>query len=206
MTLVNVAHLRSRSPAAALSPVSGPSPASLTLAPAAVDSFEWVYTASAPGDVQVKGSAQGNDSPGGTLRHSLEFTSSPHHIFVGLARLDFTATPSLPNTVNRGEQGVAALGLTLSNYGGPNGSPGRLKALRIRLEDETGAGIVPATLLSQVVVARGTTTHLAKTSLENAGAEVDLPLTTPVVVAPGSGVAISLRLDIHPPPPPGSAS
>jgi hypothetical protein len=179
-----------------LNPASGPFPASLTLAPAAVDSFEWVFTASAPGDVQATGSAHGNESPGGALRRSLDFTSSPHQVYVGVARLDFTATPSLPNTVNRGEQGVGALGLTLSNSGGPNGSSGRLLGLRIRLEDETGAGIVPATLLSQVVVAQGTTTHLAKTVLENSGAEVDLPLTTPVVVAPGSGVALSLRLDI----------
>ena len=179
-----------------LNPGSGPSPAALTLAPAAVDSFEWVFTASAAGDVHASGSAQGNESPGGALRRSLDFTSSPHQVYVGVARLDFTATPSLPNTVNRGEQGVGALGLTLSNFGGPNGSPGRLLGLRIRLEDETGAGIVPATLLSQVVVAQGTTTHLAKTVLENSGAEVDLPLTTPVVIAPGSGVALSLRLDI----------
>lgn len=182
----------------ALSPVSGPSPASLTLAPAAVDSFEWVFTAGAPGDVSVTGSAHGNESPGGALRRSLDFTSSPHHVTIGVARIDFTATPSLPNTVNRGEQGVAALGLTLSNFGGPNGSRGRLLGLRIRLEDENGIGIVPASLLSQVVVAQGTTTHLAKTALESAGADVDLPLTTPVVVAPGTSVALSLRLDIDP--------
>ena len=181
-----------------LNPSSGPTPASLTLAPASIDSFEWVFTAGAAGAVTLKGNAQGNESPGGAFRRSLEFTSSPHQVYTPVAALDFSAAPSLPNTVNRGEQGVAALALTLANNAGPDGSSARLLGLRIRLEDEGGTGVVPSSLLSRVVVAQGTTTHLVKTALEAAGAEVTLPLATTVVVAPGAGVTISLRLDVDP--------
>jgi hypothetical protein len=72
-------------------------------------------------------------------------------------------------------------------------------ALRIRLVDEFGAGIVPAALLSRIVVNEGADLFLDKTALETSGNEIDLTLAQPAHVAPGGAsgqITLSLSLDI----------
>ncbi|HKQ18925.1 MAG TPA: hypothetical protein VJW75_04185, partial [Candidatus Eisenbacteria bacterium] len=179
-----------------LNPVSGPTPPTLDLAPAAVDTFAWTFTASSPGDVAISAGAQGVEQPSGTVRVALEATSNTHQVLVPATSLDYTANPSMPPAVNRGETGVTPLSLTFTNSGGASTSPVRLLGLRIRLENEASVGIVPSSLLSRVEVAQGTTVRLSKAALETTGAEIDLPLTLPVTIPPGESAVLTIRVDI----------
>jgi len=182
--------------AGALTLASGPSPASFSLAPAASDTFRWTYTASGPGDVMLTGHAQGIGATSGLVRRSVDATSNTHQVFQSVSSIDYTATSSMPATVSRGQTDVIPLSLTFTNNGGAQAASVRLSALRIRVEDGTGAGIVPSDLLTAVTVGMGTTVLLRKTTLENAGAEVQLTLASPVTVDAAQSATLSLRLDI----------
>jgi hypothetical protein len=179
-----------------LTPVSGPSPASFSLAPAASDTFSWTYTASGAGDVNLTGYAQGTGFPSGMVRRSLDATSNTHQIFQSVANIDYSAASSMPATITRGQTDVVPLTLTFTNNGGAQATPVRIVALRMRVEDGSGVGIVPSDLLTAVAVSAGSTELLRKITLENSGAEVQLTLATPATVAAGQNVTLSLRLDI----------
>src|SRR5439155_1601410 len=126
--------------AGALTLASGPSPASFSLAPAASDTFRWTYTASGPGDVMLTGHAQGIGATSGLVRRSVDATSNTHQVFQSVSSIDYTATSSMPATVSRGQTDVIPLSLTFTNNGGAQAASVRLSALRIRVEDGTGAG------------------------------------------------------------------
>jgi hypothetical protein len=176
--------------------VSGPTPPSFDLAPGVADTFHWVYTASAIGDVVLSGSARGTGSPSGSPRRSLEGASNLHRVYGVVSAIPFTAASSMPATVSRGQTDVVPLSLTFSRSDGPEAAPARLIALRLRLEDGAGNGIVPSELLTGVTVASGTTIYLQKSTLETSGAEIALPLAEPALVEGGQTLGLSLRLDI----------
>ncbi len=180
----------------ALTPVGGPSPASFDLAPAASDTFRWSYTAAGAGEVTLRGSAQGTGSPSGLPRPSLEATSNTHRIFESVSSIELTAASTMPPTVTLGQTGVTPLRLTFTNNAGAEATPVRISALRIRLEDGSGAGIVPSELLTAVTVGEGANVLLQKTSLETTGAEVSLPLASPVTVAAMQSVTLAVGVDI----------
>jgi hypothetical protein len=182
----------------ALTLASGPSPASFNLAPAASDTFRWTYTASGPGDVTLTGYAQGTGSPSNIVHRSLDATSNTHQVFQSVSSIDYTAASSMPATISRGQTDLVPLSLTFTNNGGAQAASVRLLGLRIRLEDGSGAGIVPTDLLTAVAVASGTTVLLRKTALESTGAEVQLTLASPVTVDGTQSVTLSLGLDISP--------
>jgi hypothetical protein len=175
---------------------SGPSPASFNLAPAASDTFRWTYTATAAGTVTLTGFAQGTGSPSGNVRRSLDATSNTHQVFQSVSHIDYTAASSMPATISHGQSNVIPLSFTFTNNGGAQAAPVRILALRMRVEDGSGVGIVPSDLLTAVAVSAGTTELLRKTALENTGAEVQLTLALPVTVSAAQNVTLSLRLDI----------
>lgn len=175
---------------------SGPTPASFNLATAASDTFHWTYTAAGAGDVRLTGYAQGTGSPSGTARRSLDATSNTHQVFQSVTSIDYSAASSMPATISRGQTDVIPLSLTFTNNGGAQAAPVRITALRMRVEDGSGVGIVPSDLLTAVTVSAGSTELLRKTALENSGAEVQLTLTSPVSIPAGQNVTVSLRLDI----------
>lgn len=179
-----------------LTPVSGPSPPSFDLAPGAQDSFLWVYTAAGAGDVRLTGSAGGTGSPSGAPRNSLPTSSNTHQVFTRTQSLDFTATSSLPASVNGGQTDVAAMTLIFNNPGGPESSPVRLLGLRVQVENGTGAGIVPSSIVSQVVVSNGAEVVLRKSSIESSGTEIDLTFASPVSIPAGESAALTIALDI----------
>ena len=88
--------------------------------------------------------------------------------------------------------------LTFVNPGGANSADVLIQSLRIRLNNGSGAGIVPADLLSRVVVNEGGITYLDKTVLETSGDQIDLTLAQPVLVTGLEPVTLGLRLDIRP--------
>ena len=181
-----------------LMPAGGPIPASFDLAGGAVDSFTWTYTATASGGVTLTGSAQGTGAVGGQLRASLPATSGEHLVFDPASSLEMYAVANMPFSVVRGQTDVVPLSLTFINPGGADRADALIHSLRISLKDDTGAGIVPADLLSRVVVNEGGITYLDRTDLETVGDEIDLTLVNPVPVTGLEPVTLSLRLDIQP--------
>src|SRR6185295_3410052 len=175
---------------------SGPEPPSLNLAPGAADSFHWTYTAASAGDVKLTGSAGGTGAVSGSPRNALPSASNTHQVFTHTPSLTLTASSSLPPSVNRGQQGVAAASLQFTNPGGAQSSTARVLGFRIRLEDGAGAGIVPSDLLERVVVSQGGSTLLQKTSLETSGSTIDLTLASPASVAAGASATLTVLVDV----------
>jgi hypothetical protein len=182
----------------AVSFAGGPVPAMTDLAPAATDTFTWTGTSTAAGDVRFAGDAAGTGDPSGLPRRAPRASSGEHRVFVGADRLDLEPVMTMPVNVSRGQAGVVPMSLTFTNPGGSGASDVRVRRLKLRLEDESGTGIVPAQLLSRVVVNEGTNLYLVRTSLETTGATIDLPLATPAVVTETQPATLNLRLDILP--------
>jgi hypothetical protein len=186
----------SPSGAGSLTPATGPTPASLSLASGAADTIRWTFVAASAGDVSLAGHAQGTGNPSGTARQSLDAASNLHRVFDRATSLDADVITSLPPTVNRGQASVVPLTLRLSSSGGAQAAPVRLRGLRVRLEDEAGAGIVPDQLLKGVAVQEGTTVRLSRAVLESSGSEVDLTLDAPAVVEAAETVELTLSMDL----------
>lgn len=175
---------------------SGPTPASIALAPGAIDTFTWHYTATGVGDARFTGNAAGTGATSGLYRRAPFATSGMQQIFVGTNLLAMIPVHTMPVNVNRGQAGIVPFSLTLTNQGGPGASDARLTHLRIRLEDPAATGIVPSDLVTRVEVNEGTNVYLVKTAIETSGSEVDLVLDSPVFVDPAQPTTLTLRLDL----------
>ncbi|NIT02338.1 MAG: tandem-95 repeat protein [Candidatus Latescibacteria bacterium] len=175
---------------------AGPQPAAFDLASAATDTITWIYIANGAGSMQWEGYAQGTGAISGLPRTSLEAASNLHQVFLEAGEVTLFATESMPFMISQGQRDVVPLSLTFFVPENPDASSARLRSLRIRLEDGQAGGIIPADLLSRVIVSEGNNTYLAKTVLETSGSEVDLTLATPVTVAPLEPVTLGLRMDI----------
>jgi hypothetical protein len=179
-----------------LNTLSGPQPPVIDLAIGAVDTFTWVYDSVTPGTVRLEGNCQGNGEGSGLPRTALTATSNPHKIFAEAGNLALFPINSMPFMIGRGQSGVVPLSLTFTALGSGDASNVRVKSLRLRLEDESGTGVVPAELLSKVTVSEGSSVYLSKTILESSGAEIDLTFATPAVVPTSQSVTLSIRMDI----------
>jgi hypothetical protein len=175
--------------------VSGPVPASASIPSGLQQTFDWTWSAASAGDVEVVGGATGTGNPSGQPDTAQTVTSNTHHIFDQAQEVQLWSSAALPTTVGRGQSGVVALNLTFLHPDGSSGSDIRVRGLRVRLENDVGAGIVPADLLSRVQVVGGVV-HLDRTSLETTGSEVDLTLATPIIVSGSDPVGVALVLDI----------
>jgi uncharacterized repeat protein (TIGR01451 family) len=180
--------------------LTGPLPATFSLDPSAEDSFVWTYEAMSAGEVRLSGSASGFEFGSGQPRQSLTSESNTHRVFLEAQDISLFPVESMPFAINRGQSDVVPISLTFTNEGGEGASDVEILGLRIRVEEESGGGIVPADVLSRVVVNEGTSVYLEKTSLETAGSIVELPLIQPIIVEAGaeasSQVTVSLSLDI----------
>lgn len=178
--------------------LSGPTPPMFSLPPDSAAVTTWSFQADSSGTVRVTGDASGVEQGSGLARRSLGSQSNAHQVFVEAVDLQLTPVESMPFSINRGQTGVVPLSLTLSSPGGAGGSDVVLLGLTLRLEDEAGAGIIPADLLSRIVVNEGTTVYLDKTALETSGSTIDLTLTTAARVESGAQATLSLALDVSP--------
>ncbi|HYV51534.1 MAG TPA: hypothetical protein VE910_06500, partial [Dongiaceae bacterium] len=182
-----------------LSLVNGPVPSSMTLAPASRDTFTWVYQAASPGSMRFRGEAAGTGDQSGLPRDSVPALSASHRVYIEAVELRLTPVESMPFSVNLGQAGVVPLSLTFTNPGGPGSSDVELTRLRIRVEDESGQGIVPADVFSRVVLSEGQQIYQDKTVLETSGADIDLVLGapfSPIVITSNEPTTLSLRFDI----------
>jgi hypothetical protein len=179
-----------------LTPLTGPTPASVSLAPGASQDIAWTYNATAAGDVTLTGSASGVGAVSGLTRTAPSASSNLHRIFARADTLRLSVFQAMPPSVNRGQTGVIPFYLQFSFA--PTaavGSDVRVVGLRVRLESEAGVGIVPSTLATRASVV-GAQIYADRTGLEASGSEVDLPFTTPLVVHRGQPITAALSLDI----------
>jgi len=87
--------------------------------------------------------------------------------------------------------------LTLVNPGDASVADGILAGLKLRLSETPGGpGVVPADLLSRIVVSEGTNVYATVDSLPIAGQDVDIVLDPPVVVTGREPVSLGVRLDV----------
>jgi len=175
---------------------SGPSPASMVLAPAQSDSFVWTYAASGPGDVQFRAGAAGTGAVSGLVRRAVEVSSNGHDVLLPVSDAGLIPVQSMPLEVSRGQTGIVPFSLTFTNRGGTGASTVGLRGVRIRLEDGNGAPIVPSDLLTSVVVAEGTNVYLATSAIPTTGSDLDLVFDTPAYVTPEQPTTLSFRLDV----------
>ncbi|HET9887244.1 MAG TPA: hypothetical protein VFR10_06990, partial [bacterium] len=175
---------------------TGPAPPMFSLNPGAEGTFAWTYRSTAAGDVQLQGAVSGVEQGTSAIRQSLTATSTLHHVSIEAETVDLFPVESMPFSINRGQSDVVPLTLTFAHPGNALVSPIRVRALRVSLENDVGEGVVPADLLTRVVVNEGATEYLVKTALETSGSTIDLPLTTPLVIPPAGQATVSLRLDI----------
>ncbi len=181
---------------AAWQKLSGPTPASADLAPGASATFTWTVRSVTAGTLRFAATALGTGATSSLERRALVAHSSPHEVFTEADSLRLVAQQSMPSSVNLGQTGVVPLTLTLEHPGDASSSDIVFRRLRVRLEDESGAPVVPASLASAIEVREGTALYLRRTNLETSGDVIDLPLATPVTLTPGSSVSLALRLDV----------
>ncbi len=180
--------------------VTGPLPAQLALGPGEESEFLWTADAAAVGEVQFSGSVTGVEQGSGLLRQSLTVTSNTHQIFMPATRVDLFPVESMPFSINRGQTDVVPLTLTFAHPDSAGTASIEIHGFRIALENDVGGGIVPADLLSRVVVSEGGTQYLEKTALETSGSTIDLTLETPALIEAGGSnggqITLALALDV----------
>ncbi|TMQ71341.1 MAG: hypothetical protein E6K80_05870 [Candidatus Eisenbacteria bacterium] len=180
--------------AAGLTLSSGPTPASATLPVSGQQVFTWTYQATGTGSSRFSGSVSGVGASSGTTQTSLPATSGELQVFDAAAPLAWSASTSMPLSVNRGQTDVAPLVLTFGD--GTSATDVRVIGLRLRVESSAGAGIVPAQLFSRMTVKVGAVTHVDRTSLETGGSDVDLTLATPILVPHGGSATAAVTFDV----------
>ncbi|MCP4545044.1 MAG: DUF11 domain-containing protein [bacterium] len=181
-----------------LTPISGPSPANITLQPAACDTLLWEYEATTTGELTLGGGASGIGDISGLARLALPTATNTHSIFIQAENLDLIYSESMPFSINRGQTNIVPLHLTFSNGAGEEASSVYLQSLRIELRNTAAIGIVPADLLAAVVVKEGAFEYLRKTSFETSGSEIVLDLTSYVPISNQEPVTLALQLDVLP--------
>jgi hypothetical protein len=182
---------------AVLTRLTGQVPDSLGLAPAGVDTFTWTYRADAAGDARFIAGVAGSGCPSGLTRRSVAASSDLHHVYTSVGVVDMLPVHSMPGTVRAGQRDVVPFSLTFRNPGGGEASNARVERLRVRLEDQTGTGVVPADLVKRVVVNEGVNVYLVTSAIENTGSDLLLQLATPVTVTAQEPVTVSVRFDLR---------
>jgi uncharacterized repeat protein (TIGR01451 family) len=184
----------------AASELWGPTPSSLDLAPGAISSFTWTFSADAIGNLQLRGSAEGTGATSSLTRRSLEAFSNAHRILIPADTLHVQPVGSAPFSISRGETDVVPLSLTLTNASQPGASTTTssvlLRELRLRVETDQGDDLVPAELFSRLALREGSITYAETTALPTSGAEVVLTPPAPIEVTANEPVTISLVCDI----------
>lgn len=176
--------------------LSGPTPGAARLLPGETATFTWTLTPMSAGDLRFSATATGTGETSMLERHTLVAHSNFHEVYTEADSLRLLTQQSMPSAVNVGQTGVVPLTLTLEHPGDGSSSDIRFRRLRVRIEQEDGSPVTPASLASAVEVREGTTVYLHRTALETSGDILDLTLTTPATLRPGNPVSLALRLDI----------
>ncbi len=188
----------SSSGSGSISLVTGPTPASADLVDGASVEFVWTFAGDSPGAVQLVGDASGTEVSTSITRSSLPASSGQHRVFSSPDEMGLIAVGSIPFTVNRGQQDIDRMVLTLTNFGDADGANIHLESLRLAVEDDQGQPIVPSSVLSRIVMKEGATVYFDSSSLPNTESEVVMVPATPVQVTTSEPVSIRVEIGVTP--------
>jgi hypothetical protein len=193
--LVTPSTLRS-SGTGALALLTSPGDTVASLTPGASASFQWTYQGAAVGSVQLSGEAQGLGA-GGLVRRSIPDVSGIVQVRLQATVVAVQAVGNAPFTINQGETEVVPLSLTFTHDGEASTSNVVLRSLHLRVEDDAGNGIVPANILSRLVLREGSRTYFESAQLPTAGSEILMALSSPLVITTEEPSTVSFLCDIQ---------
>ncbi len=177
--------------------IGSPTPAVQDIGVGQEVQFVWPFTAVDAGTATVVGSASGQGGGGETFA-SVPMKTPEHTVYTPVTGLELYPVTNLPTSVNRGQTGLVPLTLTLVNPGTANVADGLVTRLRLRLaETAEGAPVVPASLLSRVVVSEGTNVYAVVDTLPTSGQDIDVVLDPPVRVTGQEPVSLGVRIDLQ---------
>jgi len=177
--------------------ISGPEPASLDIANGESGTFTWMVAGQDMGPVYALGRCEGLGAVGGLPRGSLTTASANHQVLEPAVDLGLYPVTNMPFTINRGQEDLVPLALTLFNDSDQNHADLRLDELVITLDDGEGNPIIPADLLSRVTLHEGVNVYHDNAAPEASGQTLTLALSPPVTVTSSEPVSLSLRLSIN---------
>jgi len=180
-----------------LTVISGPEPASLDIANGESGTFTWTVAGQDMGAVYALGRCEGLGAVGGLPRGSLTTASANHQVLEPAVDLGLYPVTNMPFTINRGQEDLVPLALTLFNDSDQNHADLRLEELVITLDDGEGNPIIPADLLSRVTLHEGVNVYHDNATPEASGQTLTLALSPPVTVTSSEPVSLSLRLSIN---------
>ena len=100
-------------------------------------------------------------------------------------------------TVNKGDSNIAAIYFEFFNPAPSGYSDIIINGLTITVENETGTGIIPSSVISRLKVAGNSTIYGEQNIIPSSGSEVYIPLTiTTLSIAPSSYIGATLYADI----------
>ncbi|HZL86644.1 MAG TPA: hypothetical protein VFD07_14825, partial [Candidatus Krumholzibacteria bacterium] len=174
-----------------------PNPASMVMPPGTQADFFWIYRCTSVGTLQFSGQVEGTASVGGLLRRSLPNRSGTLRVMLRASSMSVQPIGNIPFSINRGETDVVPLSLTFTHDGNANTSDVLLRSMRLRVEDETGTGLVPADILARLVLREGSLTYFVSSTLPASGAEILVDLTTPLLITPDEPATVSFQCDVN---------
>jgi hypothetical protein len=180
---------------AVLTPLTGPMPATLDLAPGESGEFQWTFRADSAGIHRSSARADGTGSPSLQPYASFDAESGELRVLARADSLRLTFANAMPQAVSRGQSGVLPLYLTFQ-HPDPDGSPVRVDTLRLRIEREDGTGVTPASLLARAVVIAAGETLLVVSAPDSGGAILTFGLPAPLIVSGSDPATLAIGLDI----------
>ena len=171
---------------------SGPTPVSLDLLPGQDTTFVWAYVAQAAGDVELCASARTADNF--TVSQSsctgvFEIQNRASGIPVAISNL-------APATANRDQNAVRLFDLTIDYQSGDTTSaPLDVGALRITVEDGSGAPIPPNQIMENAILTDQNGTPFVLSVVDSTN-PLDLVLQNPITIQPGEVATIVAECDI----------
>ncbi len=174
-----------------------PNPASTDMPPGSQADFFWIYRCTSVGTLQFSGQVEGTASVGGLLRRSLPNRSGTLRVMLRASSMSVQPIGNIPFSINRGETDVVPLSLTFTHDGNVNTSDVLLRSMRLRVEDDTGTGLVPADILARLVLREGSLTYFTASTLPASGAEILVDLTTPLLITPDEPATVSFQCDVN---------
>ncbi len=177
--------------------LSSPDSTPVSLEPDESVVFRWTSTASAPGTAFFRGSAAG-ERPTGEAVQTLPAQSNTLRIQKTPESIHVEAVSTLPPSTTVGALDVSALVISLEHgdAGASDAASIRIDTIGLLLDDGEGKAIDPSGVVNSVRLIRtGEEIGTATARSDSTGA-LSIPLSTPVRLAPGSGVAINLLLDM----------
>ena len=178
---------------AAVTVVSGPTPAAVDLAPGADTTFAWTLRADAPGDVTFCAAAFDADS----TQFAPAACSGTGRIESAPAGIALSLVDNAPLALDRGQTG-RVVARTVVTYASPDTAAASIEVTGVDLGVTDGAGlpVAPSSRLSAVTLIGSNGTNTAVATTDSTASPLHLALLAPVLLAPGDSLALDVAVDV----------